>query len=103
MLARGVTVMRRWILGVIVLLGAACGPALVWDRPGFTDAQFRRDDGECSREADLEKSVPTVRRWDRGGAAESIELTRQTRFAFDVYRACMEGRGYRPVTEGRSG
>ena len=85
----------RWVLAS--LIAAGCGAALMWDRPGSTEADFRRDDGECRRQADVEKLVPALRRVPRGAATDSIELRPRTEFDFDVYRDCLERRGYRQV------
>jgi hypothetical protein len=91
--------------GLVLLVIAACGPALVWRRPDTTDAQRRRDEAECAARADMERSVPViVQRVGPGsqGLSESIELQTRQRFDVDVYRVCMEGRGYQrvPATPG---
>ena len=87
---------RNVAFGTAMLALVACGPALVWHRPGMTDAEYRQDDAECRGRAEVEKAVPTVRRSRRVGD-ESIELAPRTSFDFEAYRTCMQSRGYRLV------
>ena len=90
-------------LGTVLLAVVACGPAMVWRRSGTTDADRRRDEAECAARADLEKSTPAIVQRAGPGSrmlSESIELETRRRFDVDLYRACLESRGYRrvPVT-----
>jgi hypothetical protein len=73
-----------------------CGALLVWDRPGSTEEEFQQDDAECTRSAEVEKLVPTARMSGRG-RDDVIELAPKKSFSFDLYRRCMEERGYRQV------
>ena len=96
----GTSVARDLLLAVVLVVGAACGPAMVWSRPGVTVAERRRDEAECAAKADREKSVPVlVRRPSStgGGSSDNIELESRRRFDFDAYHDCMESRGYRRV------
>ena len=97
---RGASVARDFRLAVVLVAGAASGPAMVWSRPGVTVDERRRDEGACAAKADREKSVPVlVRRPNAtgGGSSDNIELESRRRFDFDAHRDCMERRGYRRV------
>jgi hypothetical protein len=82
--------------GAFAFAAQGCGALLVWDRPGSTEEEFRRDATECARSAEVEKFVPTPRMSSRG-RDDVIELAPQKSFSFDLYRRCMEERGYRQV------
>jgi hypothetical protein len=98
--------MRRALLTTAVLAGlaAACGPTLVWRKPGWDEAQLRRDDLDCRRRAEDERWVPTIHHTARGrGVDQSIQLAPQTTFDYSRFQVCMEELGYRQVSreEGR--
>ena len=83
----------------LAVLAMGCGPTLVWERPGTTEAEFRRDAVDCRREASVVKLVPTVRHPSPGLAGDTIELATVTAFHPELYRECLEARGYRQVPE----
>jgi hypothetical protein len=60
---------------------ASAGTGWVFDKPGATEAQLRRDRGQCFAE-----SIETE---NSKGASLGFRVNR------DAYKACMEGRGYR--------
>jgi hypothetical protein len=79
----------------LALLLAACAPAAVWERPGATDAERRRDETECASLATEERMVPRRRAVGRAGREEVLELEREYRFDTERYEACLVARGYR--------
>jgi hypothetical protein len=87
--------MRRLVVGLIVLVSVACGPRLVWERPGTTDAAVREDDAECRWRATVDEMVPTVVQSARRPDDQWVELRPRRRFDFEAYRRCMTDRGYR--------
>ena len=71
------------LVGSLVVFGACATsekPRTVYDKPGVSDADRKRDEAECTT-----ASVGTPR------ADVSLGLIRINREAFD---ACMKGRGY---------
>jgi hypothetical protein len=97
--------MRRVLSATaLAVLTAGCGPTMAWRKPGWDEAQLRRDDLDCRRRAEDERWVPTIHYTARGrGLDQSIQLAPQTTFDYSRFQVCMEDLGYRlvPLEEAR--
>jgi hypothetical protein len=76
---------RIEVLALLLLGCTTSAPPKVWERPGSSAADFRRDDFDCA-----EMSQPS---WGTIPAGP---------FRYDVYARCMEAHGYtgRPLRPG---
>ncbi len=73
--------MRYWIAPLLMLAG--CAGQMEMHKPGISDADWKKDDFECMREA-----------YNTGGGSVN-QYGRYTREANPgMYQSCMEARGY---------
>ena len=87
--------MRRLaILVAAVLVVGGCAKG-AWQRPGATEAEFRRDKVECDERAWVWESVPRYE-------GQRTRWVLERNFKNHLYRDCMEQRGYRWVPEPQS-
>jgi hypothetical protein len=94
--------LRVLLWGGVALVSAACGPALVWQKPGGTDAQYQSDDSECRGRVGVAQVIPGGSSPSTYGGTGSTPamLTPYSqgstgpRSDLQDYRDCMEGRGY---------
>lgn len=78
--------MKKLMLAALLTLGA-CGPSqMIFEKPDYSDAGWKKDDFECSREA-----------YTAGGGVTN-QYGRYTREPnAGMYQKCMEARGYTRV------
>lgn len=69
---------------LVVFALSACAPTTVWVKEGADAQALRRDQAECNDEGQDYKFID-----DRS------ERSRQRSIGADLYRRCMEGRGWR--------
>jgi hypothetical protein len=91
---------RAVALALVILVSAACGAGVRWERPGGTEAERQRDETECVGLANRDRSVP-VQRGTMGSTTrrghDSIELATVRDFDSGVFHECMRARGYQQV------
>ena len=73
--------MKRTTLGLLLILSAGCAAEqkMLYEKPGVTEAQMKKDNSACIRESVTGESqiVSNLLKLDR-----------------EAYKRCMEGRGY---------
>lgn len=92
--------MWRVLTLMVLLLGSgACAPGVRWERPGGTEAERRRDETECTAQANRDRSVPAQRIIARSSTrtTESIELVTVRDFDSGAFDECMRARRYERV------
>lgn len=70
----------------LAVTASACGPKLVWRKPGGTEAGFNKDRYECQRFA--------VVRTPRGDYGTTRQVDENL-----LFDSCMQARGYQKVPE----
>jgi hypothetical protein len=90
---------RALLLAVLALGTVACASGARWERPGGTDAERRRDEGECAAQANRDRSVPAQRITPipGSGTTETTELVTVRDFDTGAFDECMRVRGYARV------
>lgn len=84
--------MRNLVLITAFMLVGACAPRIEWAKQGATIDELRRDREDCAAEASGYGFL------DRDNSRDYIEGSRSRRVQdnqADLYRLCMEARGWR--------
>lgn len=92
-------------VGLAVSLGAlsGCAPAVVWDRPGLTPAEYAMDSAQCQMIAESENPDPGVDTISTGKIGRDIAANlvvglihgaAQNAAVGHTFDLCMAGRGY---------
>ena len=91
---------RAVTLALAILVGAACGAGVRWERPGATEAERQRDETDCVGLANRDRSVPVqggTRSSTTRRGMDSIELATVRDYDSGVFHECMKARGYQQV------
>jgi hypothetical protein len=94
-----------FLVGVAVL-GSACGPAMVWRKPGASEAEAQADERDCDTRAGASRVSPlssssSVGSYGGGSGGplglRPYALDTEGTASLQAFWACMEDRGYRQV------
>jgi hypothetical protein len=92
---------RAVALALAILVSAACGAGVRWERPGATEAERQRgDETECVGLANRDRSIPVQRGMTAASSRrgqDGIELVTVRDFDSGVFHECMRARGYQQV------
>jgi hypothetical protein len=92
---------RTLVLPLVIVVSAACGAGVRWERAGGTEAERQRDETECVGLANRDRSIPTQGGMTTSSSSrrgrDSIELTTVRDFDPGAFQDCMIGRGYQQV------
>lgn len=76
------------ILAAAVLCGIGCAQKIIWNKPGLTQEEFRRDDAQCQFEA--KKTSRPMGAFDNP-MLWGLQTGQQER---ELYILCMQSKGY---------
>ncbi|HUL21523.1 MAG TPA: PDZ domain-containing protein [Thermodesulfobacteriota bacterium] len=82
-----------WVLlAVVVLGGCAAHPKLVWAKTDYAEEEFKRDNYQCTQES-------RTQWYGQGAVGIAVASANAEKSSRNLYQMCMEGHGYRLMTE----
>ncbi len=74
------------VTAILVVSGGCRGPGARWTKPDMTEGEHARDSEACLNEASYTKTITIRPKWGK---------VRKSEVDYDLYRRCMEAKGYR--------